>query len=381
MTAAETLRDPVLGFELDVPVGATVLDRSELGVVLELAGPDGADPARVVLTVEPVEPGTGLRHLADRALGGQGPDSSVIDRRLDRLGGLAADHSLSHREVAGTGVTVEEWRALSAGRLFTVMAGCPSAAYDGHADGFAALVDRLRVTHAEGSGEEPTVRFDPATALLVVTEQGFEALLGAARREPPGRGAATEVEALTACGALVAGRPHPVLESVLAPTLAPLLELTITSGDTAGRGWSDAEHASLLVPVGGGWRRRLAGMEASLLPGVLAGMLGLGPRPVPEGREPVELEVAQLGRLIARERGQARAGGAQLPPEAAAAVAGLRAHWRVDAGWVEEQRLEMLEVLDADRGLWLVVPQEGGVRMQPTHAAEVWRHLTGLIPT
>ena len=99
------------------------------------------------------------------------------------------------------------------------------------------------------------------------------------------------------------------------------------------------------------------------------------------GRKPVELETAQLGGLIAEKRGKATAESAELPPDAREALAGLRAHWRVDAGWVEEQRMEMLEVLDADRGLWLVVPREGAVKLQPTHATEVWRHLTGLIPT
>ena len=260
VSPTQTHRDPALGFELDIPVGATVLDRSQLGVVIEVAGAGGADPARVVLTVEPAESGSELGQLADRALASQASGSSLIDRQPGNLGGLAADHSLSHREVRGAGVTVEEWRALSAGRLFTVTAGCPSAAYDGHADGFAALVDRLRVTYADRSGEHSPARFDPATALLIVTEPGFEALRGAARGEPPGPETAKHVNALTSCGALVAGRLHPVLESVLAPTLAPVLELTITWGDSVGRGWCDAKHASLLVPVGGGgwreWRRR-----------------------------------------------------------------------------------------------------------------------------
>ena len=107
------------------------------------------------------------------------------------------------------------------------------------------------------------------------------------------------------------------------------------------------------------------GLPASLLPGVLAGMLGLAPRPAAADREPVDLGSAELGRLVAEQR---------------EALAGLRGHWRVDARWIEEQRMEMLEVLDAEQGLWLVVPQEGGAQLRPTRAAEVWRHLTGLIP-
>jgi len=55
VSPTQTHRDPALGFELDIPVGATVLDRSQLGVVIEVAGAGGADPARVVLTVEPAE--------------------------------------------------------------------------------------------------------------------------------------------------------------------------------------------------------------------------------------------------------------------------------------------------------------------------------------
>lgn len=273
MTEGNTYRDPTLGFELDVPSSATVLDGSELGLVLELAGAGGAHPARVVLTVEAAEPGLGLAQLVDRALANQAASSGLIDRQQDHLGGVAGEHTLSHREVQGVGVTVEEWRALSAGRLFTISAASPSAAYDRHADGFAALVARLRVTRAQRSRTDAAAHFDPATGMLVASEIAFEALRSAARRQPHAA-AQADTDALTECGALVAGRPHPALERTLAPTLAPTLELNVVWGDAVARGWADARSASLLVPLGTGELRRLAGVPASLLPGVLAGMVG-----------------------------------------------------------------------------------------------------------
>jgi len=363
--AAQTHRHTELGFELRLPPSATVLDSSELGLVLELPGGDGATPARVVLTVEPAEPGSSLRRLADRALAAVALGSAMIDRQPGRLGGVAADHSLSHREVQGTGVTVEEWRAVATGRLFTISAVCASAAYGSHADGFAAVAGELRITEPTAPAAVAAAQFDPASGVLIVTDAGFEALRAAARREPPGPDAVADTEALEECGALVAGRPHPALESALAPTSDPLLELTITWDESVARGWAHSDRASLLVPIGRSEHRRLVGLPASLLPGVLAGMLGLAPRPAAADREPVDLGSAELGRLVAEQR---------------EALAGLRGHWRVDARWIEEQRMEMLEVLDAEQGLWLVVPQEGGAQLRPTRAAEVWRHLTGLIP-
>lgn len=383
VTEDGTYRDRKLGFELDLPAGATVLDESELGLVLELTGVEGADQPRVVVTVEPAEPGVGLARLVDRALANQEAGAGLIDRRADRLGGVAAEHTLIHREVQSIGVTVEEWRAIGDGRLFTVSAACASVAYDRHADGFAALVAGLRLTRAQRSVTDAVVRFDPATGMLVATETGFEALRSAARDQPPDPAAKADADALSECGALVAGRPHPALEHALAPTLAPALELNLSWGDAVARGWADARSASLLVPLATGQLRRLASLPASLLPGVLAGMVGLRPRPAPKGREPVELGPAELGRLIAEQRGQAPAIAAQAAPPSGAtgAVAGLRAHWRINAHWVQRQQMEMLEVIDAEHGLWLVLPAESGARLEPTHAAAIWRHLTGLIPT
>lgn len=387
MSGVETHRDRTLGFELDVPVGASVLDVSEHGVVVELAGGGGANCARVVVTVEPADRGVALEALVSRALSRGAAGAGLIDRQRCRLSGVAAERTLCHRAVESTGITVEEWRALRFGRLVTVSAACASASYEVHREACAALVAGLRLIQPEPLGASPATSFDPTNGQLVAGEAAFEALRSAARREPLNASAASQAQALTDCGALVAGRPHPALERVLAPTLAPVLELAVSRDDVVARGWADDRDASLLIPLSGGELRRLAGVPVTLLPGVLAGMLGVGPRPGPAEREPVELESGQLGRLIAGERGQRAAEGqgaadSPEPPEAAAVVAGLRDHWRIDARWVEDGRAEMLEAIDAARGLWLVMPRrEGGARLEPTCATEVWRHLTGLIPT
>lgn len=375
MTAGRPYRSESLGLELPLPDGAEVLDRADRGLVMDLADAgDGA--ARVVVTVEPAEEGATLRELTDRALSaGRVAGEGLIDRQAAHLRSLAADHSLTHD---GSGLTVEEWRALDSGRLVTLSAACPTAGYDRRADVFAQLAEGLRLGPPPAGRARSAARFDPDNGMLVAGQATFDALREAAAGGAPAAEAAQELEE---CGALAQGKPHPSLQRALAPVLAPAVELVVAWGETVANGWADVEHASLLVPLGrDGTLRRFAGFPAALLPGVLAGMLGLGPRPAAADREAFEVAPAELAGALAVQRGIPRAAGGSLPPEAAAALAGLYGHWRVDALWRAGGEREMLEVIDAERGLWLVAPRDQAVTLTPVRAGDVWRHLAGLIP-
>lgn len=279
-------------------------------------------------------------------------------------------------------MTVEEWRLLAGGRLVTISAACATAAYDRHADDFERLAQSLRIDGSRLPPSAPWPLFEPATGLLVVTDAGFDALRGLAAGHSPEPGAAGQLEALIAAGAIVDDRPHPTLARALVPTTAPLLALSLIRAHRTVRAWADATDASVLVPVGSeGWRRLVHG-RTEMLPDTLAGLVGLGPTPATPGRETITLPASALARVVASERNRPLSSTRldEIPDQARTALAGLRDHWRIEANRLDDVDGEVLEVLESDRGLWLVVAQDTTVELRPTVAATVWRHVTQLTP-
>jgi len=237
----------------------------------------------------------------------------------------------------------------------------------------------LRIERQRAPRAQAEPRFDPDIGLLVVTDRGFDVLCAAAAGESADA-QAPETQSFTEAGALVSRRVHPALEARLQPALNPVLELVVSRDQDRTRAWLGEDDVCLLVPAEGEWRR-LVLVPAPALPELLADLVGLAPRPAPERREPLTATSPQLARLIAEQRGgrptAQRAG--ELPDDVRLAVEGLRGHWRVAAHRPGTAQGEMVEVLDASQGLWLVVPQNGEVALLPTDPATVWRHLTRLI--
>jgi len=140
----------------------------------------------------------------------------------------------------------------------------------------------------------------------------------------------------------------------------------------AAMAWCRAGRAVLLLRLGAGGRQ-LVEVEGDRLPGILADLLDLGPRPSPPGRAPVRTTVAELADAFAAEPGE----GAPATT-AAGLVAQRRGHWRIDARMSDPEGHAFLEALDAPGGWWLVRPEGSEVTLEPTTATALWAHLTEL---
>jgi hypothetical protein len=137
-------------------------------------------------------------------------------------------------------------------------------------------------------------------------------------------------------------------------------ELRLEVGDGVGGGWIGPDRVELHTP---GDRLEL---PVDLLPGALARLVGLGPRPHRAGAEPRRLDAGVLARALA--------GGD--PAAAADLLSTLRQRWRVEARWPGDSRV--VEALDTDTGIWLLVPDGADVRLLPVTPTRVFRLLVAL---
>lgn len=379
-------RHEKLGFELQAPDGWSLLEESDRGLVLEADSEASGFGARAAVSIDPVEPGADLPALTSRALASEARATGsmrLIDRLPDRIGSLAADRVLLHRELADRTMTVEAWRLLAGGLMVTISAACATGAYDRHAEAFAQLARSFRLGDSPLPRERLGPMFEPAAGLLVVTDAGFDALRAVAQGHEPESSASGELEALRTAGAIIDGQPHPTLAQALAPVTSPVLEISLARTSTTMRGWADQAGATLLVPVGAEDWRRLLHVRADLLPATLADLVDLRPTGAPRDAETIALPGAALARIVAAERGQELTAQrlAEIPAGALTALTGLRDHWRIEATRTGSEAVEMLEVLRTDSTLWLAVGQGTSVELRPTDASTVWRHLTQFSPT
>ena len=142
-------RHPELGFELDVPDGMEV--REDMPGMALVAVEPGAEPssrfrANLVVTVEPVEAGTGLEAYTDASLRAQGELLSahhVIDRETTDVRGGPAIRTLAHHAQGALAITIEQWRSLAGSRAYTVTASCATLDYAAVADGFRDAAESL----------------------------------------------------------------------------------------------------------------------------------------------------------------------------------------------------------------------------------------------
>jgi hypothetical protein len=140
---------PSLGFSIELPPGAEVLDAPP-GIALVAAEPreeagDGFR-ANLVVTAEELPPDIDSAEVYTDASviaqAGSLVDFRLIDRDAMTLaGGMPATRVLGHHDVDGQAVAVDQWCVVSGGRAYSVTASCWALDYDELADTFAASAE------------------------------------------------------------------------------------------------------------------------------------------------------------------------------------------------------------------------------------------------
>ena len=160
------------------------------------------------------------------------------------------------------------------------------------------------------------------------------------------------------------------------------MDLQIERGGRRGRGWIGPGAAVLAHPLPDG-RGRVVTVGVALMVDALVRLNDVGPRPVPEGPR-IRCSPGPLAQALAvREPGRAAIADPAQAAEFARLVSALREHWRVAVHWDPAENAlsgRDIEVLDTDRGYWLVVPDGPGVELWPSTATDVFRGLCQLFP-
>lgn len=238
-----------------------------------------------------------------------------------------------------------------------------------------------------------TVRFDARSGRLRLDEPAARALLDWVT----GADAGPAVTELHDAGVIVAGRPHPALETGLKALNEPVCRLEValrasTGERLSGSGWVAAEAAALLMDLPDDGMRELITVHPTFLPAGLARVVRLGPRTRIDS-EPLRLSSGDFDALLdgdptTRARTADDVGGAGVDPDTGAAVRELASgpwcRWRVDVSWSPapggpgERGLSVLDTPDA--GLWWVDQADGSTVLWPCNPTAVWRGLTVLLP-
>jgi len=206
-----------------------------------------------------------------------------------------------------------------------------------------------------------------------VTVPGFDPETGVARAP------IEELESLLAhCDELSRDSTEPRLAAAMEAAARPRCRLEVQRGGPKATCWVDPRAAALLVPREAG-QGELWALEAGAVPAMLAGILGLVPRP--PARAEARLPAAILAALLAGVGGQVL-GHAPIDPWLHSALTSATTHWRVDSRWAGEQPpvVRSVEVIDSVQGLWLVTPDESDAVLVPAVTSELWRRLAGLFP-
>jgi len=217
----------------------------------------------------------------------------------------------------------------------------------------------------------PPPIFDAARATVVLEPATFAELLGLAAGDPPsGTGARAERDALQRAGVTVDGAVHEALADGVQALLSPMAELELQHGAQQGEGRLDGCAAVLVLPEGDSLR--VHAVPVAFLPAALARLVQLGPRPRVEPAQRLPFSSAEFARTLV--------GAAPAPP----ALGSVHRHWRFVSRWPSPTRSmpgeHGVEVLDAEHGLWLVVPDGADIELWPTTPSQVWRRLVGLVP-
>jgi len=358
---------PELGFAIVLSDAAGVLETSPTRAIFALAGPGSEQPAIVTVAVQPIDPEWDSTRFAREALAAQAAVLGrlrVIDRQPGRIDGLAAERVVLQRQDAdGRVVILDEWRVAREGRGWTVSALCPIASY-------SALVPLLEATSASFVAPDPAVPLPPRPAFdvdagaLTLSAAELRALTDRFEgREPEDEAARDALARLEETGVVEQGRPIEPVAALLATAAAATVKLTVQRAKVDAMAWCFEDRVTLLLRLGED-TRQLVGLTRERLPGVLADLLELGPRPTDPERVAVTTTVAELSAAFAGEGALAEFVKARL------------GHWRIDARLGDGRA--MLEALDAPGGWWLVRPAEREVVLEPTTAGALFAHLAEL---
>jgi hypothetical protein len=196
--------------------------------------------------------------------------------------------------------------------------------------------------------------------------------------------AAPPPEALAGTPALPEGTLHPRLAAAREIVRAPLVEVSLERGERQGRAWVAPAGSVLLHPLADG-RARLVTVSTALFVDALVRLNDVGPRPRVEPAVRIVMAPGDLAAaLAARDPGRAQIADIDQAEAFARMLAGLREHWRVAARWEPREGAvsgRHLEVLDADHGYWVVIPDDPTVELWPTTPSAVYRSLCALLPT
>jgi hypothetical protein len=129
-----------------------------------------------------------------------------------------------------------------------------------------------------------------------------------------------------------------------------------------------ADRELVLRTPGEDGGERVATLPADLLPGTLAELVDLGPRPHAEGAAPLRVRAGDLALAVADP--------AAAHGPLGAVVSTLRTRWRVEARRPGERRV--VEALDTAEGLWLLMPDGPEVDLVPVTPTRVFRLLVAL---
>lgn len=212
-----------------------------------------------------------------------------------------------------------------------------------------------------------------------------------------GAGADVELDDSALAG-LEAGDASPLgddprLAAAVTAVEDPERTLRLTIDGVVYPGWVSGGSAALTEPGTGG-KVRVVALAAGGVATRLARIVELGPRPLREQPELVEILSERLERALAERReltaDEAR-GALDLPREApddiAAAIgripASLRSRWALDVTAADGEQLALLGVLDAgDDGYWQVIPAAapGSVLLASASTAILWAQLAAAAP-
>lgn len=200
---------------------------------------------------------------------------------------------------------------------------------------------------------------NPRTGQLWLAEETFEALVAHATSTAGGPGTAEQLQLLQSIEAVDAqGRPHDALAGSLAAIAEPTLgNVELSYSSKTMQGWVGQDGAALLMPPGDDGRRLLTHFPLSLLPGVLAKAVDLGPRPRAEQTAPVPFKEDTFERV--------------------------RRHWQLSLAWLDgdgANNKTNLEVVDTDGGMWTLRPGDNGEQVAwPSTSTRVWRQIVRLV--
>ena len=373
VVAGQVYQHPHLGFAIGLPERGGVIEEEETRATLAVAGEGPDRPAVVTVQVQAIDPEWDSETFAAEALAAQAAVLGrlrVIDRERLLVDELPAVRVLlQRRDDDGQVVVLEEWRIAQRGRGWTVSALCPVGSYWA----LAPLIGATAASFVPPDAVDPLPArpaFDEASGALTLSAAELTALTDlyegrSGDDEETGRALARLEEARV----VEDGRPAPEVEAMLAVVSGATVKLTVQRPEPDAMAWCREGRAVLLLRLGTG-ARQLVEIGSDRLPGILADLVDLGPRPTATGREPLTTTVAELADAFAPEP--------QATGPAAELVAQRRAHWRIDARLADPGGHAILEAIDGPGGWWLVRPEGREVTLAPTTATALFTHLTEL---